>query len=165
MQHGNARPLAVKYMTVHGRRHSDQGFVSFLRARLSPGSATPEALKLMPSVAACSCAAARWRDSSRVRRSNSAWSGLAMPIGAILESRQPERGTHLPIDDVSESLADDQESSQMNSVDAKIVFAKLKGREREIVLAISVEGASARQVAQRLGMTEGAVRVALHRAL
>lgn len=74
-------------------------------------------------------------------------------------------GTHLPIDDVSESLADDRESSLMNSVDAKNVIAKLKGREREIVLAISVEGASARQVAQRLGMTEGAVRVALHRAL
>ena len=53
----------------------------------------------------------------------------------------------------------------MNSIDAKNVIAKLTGREREIVLAISVEGASARQVAQRLGMTEGAVRVALHRAL
>jgi RNA polymerase sigma-70 factor (ECF subfamily) len=45
------------------------------------------------------------------------------------------------------------------------MIAKLKEREREIVLAISIEGASARQVAERLGMTEGAVRVALHRAL
>jgi RNA polymerase sigma factor (sigma-70 family) len=79
--------------------------------------------------------------------------------------RRRGRGTHLPIDDVSESLADDREPSQMNSVDANNVIAKLKGRDREIVLAISVEGASARQVAQRLGMTEGAVRVALHRAL
>ena len=25
MQHGNARPLAVKYISDHGRRHSDQG--------------------------------------------------------------------------------------------------------------------------------------------
>jgi hypothetical protein len=25
MQQGSARPLAVKYMTVHGRRHMDQG--------------------------------------------------------------------------------------------------------------------------------------------
>jgi RNA polymerase sigma-70 factor, ECF subfamily len=79
--------------------------------------------------------------------------------------RRRGRASHLPIDDVSEWLADDQEPSQINNADAKNVIAKLKGREREIVLAISVEGASARQVAQRLGMTEGAVRVALHRAL
>ena len=71
----------------------------------------------------------------------------------------------MPIDDVSESLTDDREPSQMNDVDAKNVMAKLKGREPEIVFAISIEGASARQVAQRLCMTEGAVRVALHRAL
>jgi RNA polymerase sigma factor (sigma-70 family) len=79
--------------------------------------------------------------------------------------RRRGRGSHLPIDEVIESLTDDREPSQMNSVDANKVMAKLKGRQREIVLAISIEGASARQVAQRLGMTEGAVRVALHRAL
>ena len=48
MQQGSARPLAVKYITAHGRRHSDQGFLSALRVRLSPGSVAPEALKLMP---------------------------------------------------------------------------------------------------------------------
>ena len=53
----------------------------------------------------------------------------------------------------------------MNGVDAERMIASLKGRQREIVVAISIEGASARQVAERLGMTEGAVRVALHRAL
>jgi RNA polymerase sigma-70 factor, ECF subfamily len=34
-----------------------------------------------------------------------------------------------------------------------------------VVVAISLEGQSARDVALRLGMTEGAVRVVLHRAL
>jgi RNA polymerase sigma-70 factor (ECF subfamily) len=53
----------------------------------------------------------------------------------------------------------------MNGVDAERLMARLKGRQRDIVLAISIEGASARQVAERLGMTEGAVRVALHRSL
>ena len=50
MQHGSARPLAVKYMTVHGRRHSDHGEPLSLRFRLMPGSeAAPEALKVTPS--------------------------------------------------------------------------------------------------------------------
>lgn len=71
----------------------------------------------------------------------------------------------IPIDDVSETLATDAPSAEMNGVDAERMIAKLKGRQRDIVVAISIEGASARQVGARLGMTEGAVRVALHRAL
>jgi RNA polymerase sigma-70 factor (ECF subfamily) len=79
--------------------------------------------------------------------------------------RRRGRQTHLPIDDFSEVVAGDLEPEPFNSVDAQRVIGRLKGREREIVVAISLEGASARQVAERLGMTEGAVRVALHRAL
>jgi RNA polymerase sigma factor (sigma-70 family) len=78
--------------------------------------------------------------------------------------RRRGRATHLPIDDVSESLVHEQ-PAEMNHVDAENVIGKLKGRERQIVLAISIKGASAREVAQQLGMSEGAVRVALHRAL
>ena len=55
--------------------------------------------------------------------------------------------------------------AELNGVDAERLISRLNGRQREIVIAISIEGASARQVAERLGMTEGAVRVALHRAL
>src|SRR5262249_35689598 len=71
----------------------------------------------------------------------------------------------IPLDDVSEMLTANAPSVEMNGVDAERMIARLKGRQRDIVVAISIEGASARQVAQRLGMTEGAVRVALHRAL
>ena len=49
MQHGSARPLAVKYMTVHGRRHIDHGDPSSPRLRLMPGSeAAPDALNVIP---------------------------------------------------------------------------------------------------------------------
>ena len=50
MQQGSARPFAVMYMTVHGRRHIDHGEPSSWRFKLMPGSdAAPEALKIMPS--------------------------------------------------------------------------------------------------------------------
>ena len=45
------------------------------------------------------------------------------------------------------------------------MLATLTERQRHIVEAISIEGRSARDVGVRLGMSEGAVRVALHRAL
>src|SRR5258707_15773151 len=49
MQQGRARPLAVKYITVHGRRHSDHGLSLPFLLRLSPGSdAAPDALKVRP---------------------------------------------------------------------------------------------------------------------
>ena len=73
--------------------------------------------------------------------------------------------TRVPLDDVSETLAANAPAAEMNGVDAERMIASLKGRQRDIVVAISIEGASAREVGERLGMTEGAVRVALHRAL
>jgi RNA polymerase sigma-70 factor, ECF subfamily len=79
--------------------------------------------------------------------------------------RRRGKRTYLPIEDISDILSADPQPQAGGSLDAERVIAMLKGRQREIVQAISMEGASARQVAQRLGMTEGAVRVALHRAL
>jgi RNA polymerase sigma-70 factor (ECF subfamily) len=81
--------------------------------------------------------------------------------------RRQGRHVHIPIDDFGELIATDDRppDADMNGQDAERLIARLNGRQREIVVAISVEGASARQVAERLGMSEGAVRVALHRAL
>ena len=72
---------------------------------------------------------------------------------------------YLPIEDFSDDLAIDNESDVTSGVEAERMLARLGDREREIVVAISIKGASARDVAARLGMSEGAVRVALHRAL
>lgn len=79
--------------------------------------------------------------------------------------RRHGRRANVSLDEIAETFADDRQPQAMNSVDAERALARLKGRQRDIVVAISMEGASARQVAERLGMTEGAVRVALHRAL
>jgi RNA polymerase sigma-70 factor (ECF subfamily) len=79
--------------------------------------------------------------------------------------RRRGRGQHVPIDAFDHVLAADDQPPASNGADAEHILRRLKGRQREIVLAISIEGQSARQVAERLSMTEGAVRVALHRAL
>ena len=79
--------------------------------------------------------------------------------------RRSGRRNHVPIDDFSDFLVADPPASISTGLDSEVAVGKLKGRQRDVVVAISVNGKSAREVAQDLGMTEGAVRVALHRAL
>ena len=49
--------------------------------------------------------------------------------------------------------------------DVDALLGQLKDPQRDIVRSISLDGASIRDTAGRLKMSEGAVRVALHRAL
>jgi RNA polymerase sigma-70 factor (ECF subfamily) len=72
---------------------------------------------------------------------------------------------HVDIDEHAGTLAAPQPAEAGASADARQMLASLAERQRVIVEAISIEGRSARDVGQRLGMSEGAVRVALHRAL
>jgi RNA polymerase sigma-70 factor, ECF subfamily len=72
---------------------------------------------------------------------------------------------HLPIEDFEGVLADAAAPSPTSSIECEAILARLSQRQRQIVEAISIEGHSARDVGARLSMTEGAVRVTLHRAL
>ena len=71
---------------------------------------------------------------------------------------------HKSIDDFADALAAPQ-ADQETTFATKDLLAKLPERDRQIVQAMSIEGRSAKEVGGTLGMTEGAVRVALHRAL
>lgn len=71
---------------------------------------------------------------------------------------------HVDIDEVADSLADVREEGSV-TIDRDHLLSGLPQRQRHIVEAFSIEGLSAREVSDRMGMTEGAVRVALHRAL
>ena len=77
------------------------------------------------------------------------------------------RGRHreVPIEAVLDLLAAEEPRSDLDRQDAERLVNDLRGRQQAIVRAISIEGRSIREVAQRLGMNEGAVRVALHRGL
>ena len=79
--------------------------------------------------------------------------------------RRSARGQYVPIEAFEDLLVADESPSAADGLDSDLAIGKLKGRQRDVVVAISIEGQSARDVAQRLGMTEGAVRVVLHRAL
>lgn len=71
----------------------------------------------------------------------------------------------VPIEDYDELISAEQEPAELSAAECADILATLSDRQRLIVQAISIEGHSAREVAARMGMTEGAVRVALHRSL
>ena len=81
--------------------------------------------------------------------------------------RRRRRRTEIAIDDLADALPDsaaDQEEELGRRQVAGLVD-RLDGRQREIVRAISLEGAGIRETAVKHRISEGAVRVALHRGL
>ena len=83
----------------------------------------------------------------------------------IDDLRRKGRRTEVPIDGMLEILEAGGHEDAIHAHDVNRVLSGLNGRNREIVQAITLDGHSALDVANRLGMTEVAVRVALHRSL
>lgn len=91
---------------------------------------------------------------------------MAIARNKIIDDlRRKGRRTEIPIDTMLEILEQDGHEDAIHAYDVGRVLSGLNGRNREIVQAITIDGHSAHDVAQRLGMTEVAVRVALHRSL
>ena len=79
--------------------------------------------------------------------------------------RRRGRRIDVPIEDVLDTLQAEDESPDIPARDLDGLLGKLTSQQQEIVRSISIKGASIRETAARLKMTEGAVRVSLHRAL
>jgi RNA polymerase sigma-70 factor (ECF subfamily) len=71
----------------------------------------------------------------------------------------------LPIEDFSETLAAPEEERPLSQVETDRMLGMIDGRSREVVQAIAFDGLNTREAAAHLGITEGAVRVALHRGV
>ena len=71
----------------------------------------------------------------------------------------------LPVEDLAEVLAAPEGADPFEASDMARVIDRLEPRAARIVRSIGIDGASAAETGVALGMTEGAVRVALHRAL
>jgi RNA polymerase sigma factor (sigma-70 family) len=78
-----------------------------------------------------------------------------------------QRGRHVtvPIEDFVDSLQAEDQAPELSAREIDSLLARLTPQQREIVRSISLNGSSIRETADRLQMTEGAVRVTLHRAL
>lgn len=71
---------------------------------------------------------------------------------------------HVSVDDLADILPA-QEKAEESRSDIERLVGRLGERAQRIVRAVSMEGRASSEVANELGMSEGAVRVALHRAL
>lgn len=71
----------------------------------------------------------------------------------------------VPIHDLEEVLAAEEIGDVTAGRDLGRLLAGIDDRSARIVRAVGVEGETAGEVGARLGMSEGAVRVAFHRAM
>lgn len=70
-----------------------------------------------------------------------------------------------PLDDWAEIFAAPAEDPDRALVDVERHVEALPESQRDVVRALALDGATVRETAQRLGRSEGAIRVTLHRAL
>ena len=79
--------------------------------------------------------------------------------------RRRGRRAEQALDDVVATLAAPPAEDGLARRDAERALATLPGRTHQVVRSISLDGAGIGETAERLGISEGAVRVALHRGL
>lgn len=80
--------------------------------------------------------------------------------------RRAGRRAEVPLDGLEDVLPHAEEAPDaLAERDVTRLVATLSGRERDVVEAVCLSGASVKEAGAKLAMSEGAVRVALHRAL
>lgn len=79
--------------------------------------------------------------------------------------RRRGNGVSVPIEDFFESLPDETLADPTARSDLERLLEKLTEKQRDLVRSLSIEGHTVEETARRLNMKEGAVRVALHRAI
>ena len=92
------------------------------------------------------------------------WLNAVTRYKAIDMLRRRGARAEVGLEAVAETMAA-PEAGGDDQLDAQRMLAALDGRQRLIVEQVSLAGRSAAEVGGQLGMSEGAVRVALHRAL
>lgn len=79
--------------------------------------------------------------------------------------RRRGRREEVPIDDFLDILPAEQAEPSPSREALERYTGALAGKQRDVVRSIGMNGESIAQTAARMGMSEGAVRVALHRGL
>jgi RNA polymerase sigma-70 factor, ECF subfamily len=79
--------------------------------------------------------------------------------------RRRGRRVFVNIDDFAETIPDEPAAETVSANEIASLLQTLPSRQREVLQSIAVESISIRETAAKFAMSEGAVRVALHRAL
>jgi RNA polymerase sigma-70 factor (ECF subfamily) len=79
--------------------------------------------------------------------------------------RRRGRRIFVNIDDFAETIAGEPAAETVPAKDVDVHLGALPPRQRDVLRAIAVDSASIKATAAKLAMSEGAVRVALHRGL
>ena len=79
--------------------------------------------------------------------------------------RRRGRRVFVNIDDFAETLPEQPKAETASAAEVTAQLNTLPQRQREVLQSIAVESASIKDTAKKFAMSEGAVRVALHRAL
>lgn len=79
--------------------------------------------------------------------------------------RRRGRHIHVPLDGLEDKLPAEEEGPSFSRRDLARHLDRLPRRQRDVLQAIALDGHSIRETAGRLAISEGAVRVALHRAV
>jgi RNA polymerase sigma factor (sigma-70 family) len=79
--------------------------------------------------------------------------------------RRRGRRITVPIEDFVDILQAEDQTPELSAREIDSLLRRLKPQQREIVRSISLDGSTISETADRLRMSEGAVRVTLHRAL
>ena len=79
--------------------------------------------------------------------------------------RRRGRRIFVNVDDFAETIPDEPAAETVSANEIAGLLQTLPARQREVLQSISVESASIKDTAAKFAMSEGAVRVALHRAL
>jgi len=102
-----------------------------------------------------------WREGEPVKP----WLFAIARHKAVDAYRREGRRINLDIADFTDTLDDPATMPNAKAHDISRALLSLAGRQREVVASLSVHGHSITETASRLGVTEGAVRVAFHRGL
>ncbi len=94
-----------------------------------------------------------------------AWAHAIARYKLIDHWRRARVRRHVPLDDVAEALWVEADEGGQASADLDRLLGDLPERQEQLVRGVRIEGLSLAEAGARFGMTEGAAKVSLHRAL
>jgi RNA polymerase sigma-70 factor (ECF subfamily) len=133
---------------------------AFARRRVGHGGIDPEDV-VQETLLALHLKRHTWRTDAAV----TPWLYAIARFKLIDAFRRTGRPVAVDVDAIAETLPAPEDEPAASARDVERALAALAPGQRAVVSSISVEGNSIGQTAQKLGMNETAVRVALHRGL